>query len=170
MFRNRAIAFLVLCSCIACGDDDSNSSNNTSTNNDTDASNNSTAGSTNNTAGTDNQTDPQIEIIGTYNTNFDTVETITATTWNFGVVTTIEHYDNTDNFAVLLNPPDAQFSPNKYSRVEWTEPDAQGFYYCTVDFDLDTLQDALDSTETADSSDLDGQGCGGFAWTKMTPQ
>ncbi|MEZ4459046.1 MAG: hypothetical protein R3E66_04830 [bacterium] len=180
MFRYRAILLLAVSLTIACGDDDSsnNTTNNANTNNATNnasnnASNNATNNATNNNTTNEsnnaNNAD-QIEVIGTWTTNFDTTEVITATTWEGIAPTSIELYDNTDNFAVLLNGPDDEFNPDKYSLVEWTEIDGDSFYYCTVDFGLDTLDDALNSAEIADPTDLDGEGCGGFSWTKMTRQ
>ena len=44
------------------------------------------------------------------------------------------------------------------------------FYYCYVAFALDSVDDALNSEAEADANDLEGEGCGGFSWTKMTRQ
>ncbi len=188
MFRNRALLFLVIgtLGLIACGDDDkdtNNTTNNTSNNTTNNASNNvatnnATNNGTNNVAtnnnsnnGTNNTANLDIEILGTWDNSFDATETITATTWNNGFEESmIELYGNDDNYAVLLSPIDAEFAPDTYSLIEWTEIDADSFYYCTVDFALDSVDEALNSTEVADASDLDGEGCGGFAWTKMTRQ
>ncbi len=185
MFRNRALLFLAVGSLglVACGDDTkdttnnstNNATNNAATNNATNsATNNATNSGTNNVAtnnGTNNGTNLDIELVGTWDNSFGSAEIITATTWNNGFDTsTIELFGNDDNFAVLLSPLDAEFAPDTYSLVEWTEIDADQFYYCIVDFALDSVDEALDSTEVADSSDLDGEGCGGFAWTKMTRQ
>ena len=69
--------------------------------------------------------------------------------------------------AVVQLPEDDEFNPNKYSRYVWTEPTNESFYYCTVDFGLETLDEALMSTTQADPSDPETGGCGGFAWTKL---
>ena len=56
-----------------------------------------------------------------------------------------------------------------FNRIVWTEPDGGSFYYCTVAFGLPTLEDALNSTETADASDPETMGsCGAFSWTKLS--
>ena len=37
---------------------------------------------------------------------------------------------------------------------------------CTVAFGLDTLDEALAAENTADETDLETAGCGGFGWTR----
>ncbi|MGM0557990.1 MAG: hypothetical protein ACQEVA_16510 [Myxococcota bacterium] len=112
-----------------------------------------------------------IELIGRYTTQFDSTEVISATTWDFGVETSITTWDNDENWAVLQNPEDADSGPNTFSKVVWTEPDAEGvFYYCTVDFGLETQEAAENTAETADDANPEEGGCGDFAWTKMTPE
>ena len=109
-----------------------------------------------------------IETIGTYESNFGATEVITATDWNGDA---IADYDNSANWVVTQSPADAEFNPNLYNRLEWTEPAEDGsFYYCFVVFGQDTAEMARTSTLTADSSDPDTSGCGGFSWTKLTPQ
>lgn len=111
-----------------------------------------------------------IEITGTFTTPFG-METITEETWNNGfTTTTIEDWDNGDNWVVIKNPADDMFNPSKYARIVWTEEVDGKFHYCTVDFGLETLEAAQTSTQTADSSDPDNSGCGGFPWTAMTRQ
>lgn len=111
-----------------------------------------------------------IEIVGTYDNNFGGTETITADTWDVGVVQTIIAWDNAENWTVTQNPDDAEFSPSKFNKLVWTEPDANGeFYYCTVTFDEETAEAARTTDKTADPSDPENTGCGGFAWTKLTP-
>jgi hypothetical protein len=111
-----------------------------------------------------------IELTGSYDTQFGTTETITATTWEFGIEAAIVDWDNEANWAVTQNPEDAETSPNAFNKVVWTEPDAQGaFYYCTVDFGLETEEAARTTDKTADDSNPEESGCGEFAWTKMTP-
>jgi hypothetical protein len=187
MFRNRALLILVIGSLglVACGDDakdTNNTTNNTTSNNTTNnatnnvATNNTTNNGTNNVAtnndtnnGTNGSTD--IEILGTWDNSFDATETIATTTWDNGFEESIiELYGNDDNYAVLHSPIDAEYAPDTYSLVEWTEIDTDSFYYCTVDFALDSVDEALNSAAVADANDLDGEGCGGFPWTKMTRQ
>ena len=112
-----------------------------------------------------------IEINGTFTSNFGGTETITEETWDNGFsTTTVEDWDNSANWVVLKNPSDAMFNPDQYSRVVWTEEIDGAFHYCTVAFGLDTLEAAQTSTQTADASNPDMSGCGGFSWTKLTRQ
>ncbi|MGM0578436.1 MAG: hypothetical protein ACQEXJ_22110 [Myxococcota bacterium] len=108
-----------------------------------------------------------VEVAGTWDTDYDTTLAITADAWGEQV---LAGYDNAINVAVTQNPADAEFDPEKFNRLVWTEPAADGaFWYCTVDFGLDTEQAAWDSEATADDSDPANGGCGGFPWTEMTP-
>ena len=100
----------------------------------------------------------EIEIAGTWVSNFGGTERIDSETW--GDLTVIE-FDNCDNVAITQNADDAEFSPGAYNRIVWTEPEADSFYYCWVDFGLDSADDARDSTATADASDPETDGCGG---------
>ena len=106
-----------------------------------------------------------IEIRGTWNSNFGGTETISSRKWNDA---TVQMFDNAANVAFTQNPVDAQYDPSKFSKLVWTEPTAGSFYYCTVDFGLDSLAAAQASTKTADSSQPDTGGCGGFSWTKLS--
>lgn len=107
-----------------------------------------------------------IELVGEYTTSFASDESITEEAW---AGASIEDYDNGANWAVTKNPADAMFGPNTYVKVVWTEPTSDGnFYYCSVDYNLPTLEAAQTSTQTADASDPDNSGCGGFSWTGMS--
>lgn len=109
-----------------------------------------------------------IEITGTFDTPFGE-ETITEQTWASAFsTTTIEDWDNDANWVVTKNPPDAMFNPDTYSKTVWTEEVDGQFHYCVVDFGQPTIEAARTSTRTADASDPDSSGCGGFAWTAMT--
>jgi hypothetical protein len=66
-------------------------------------------------------------------------------------------------------PDDDQYNPSKFTKIVYTEPVDDSFYYCWVEFSLDTLGAAKASQATADASDPDNTGCGGsFPWTKAT--
>ncbi len=108
-----------------------------------------------------------LEIAGTWTSNFGGTETITAERWGTAAVIT---FDNARNSAVLQNPPDDAFAPDLFARVMWTEPAADAFHYCWVDFGLETRMAAETSTRTADPSRPDQTGCGGFPWTRLERQ
>jgi hypothetical protein len=108
----------------------------------------------------------EIEVAGTYDSDFG-AETIDASMWNGSDVV---DFDNDDNWAITQNADDADFDPGKFNKIVWTEPSDTGeFYYCTVDFGLDSADEARDTELTADDSDPDSGGCGGFSWTLLTP-
>jgi hypothetical protein len=116
----------------------------------------------------DDSADEQgLEIEGYWVSNFGETEAIDANMWGEAIVVA---YDNEYNSAILQNLPDAEFFPGLFSRVVWTEPESDSFYYCTVDFGKKTREEAERSEKTADSSDPERSGCGDFAWTRLTQE
>lgn len=111
-----------------------------------------------------------IEVTGTYMNQFDSMETVTATTWDFGIEQSIVDWDNQANWAITQNPEDAEFNPSAFNKIVWLEPNDQDvFFYCTVDFGLETEEAARTTAKTADSgAPLEG-GCGESPWTELTP-
>lgn len=106
-----------------------------------------------------------IELAGSWDTNFGTSEDIDSVQWGTAAVV---YFDNEMNFAITQNASDAEFSPSKFNKLVWTEPSGDFAYYCTVDFGKDSADEAENTTNVADSSDLEVAGCGGFGWTKIT--
>jgi hypothetical protein len=119
-------------------------------------------------------TSNDIEIFGTWSNQFGGTETIDALSWTtvFDSATSVAkviEFSNEDNEAITQNAADSAFDPSKFNRIVWADKD--GFvYYCTVDFGLDTLEDARDADTEADASDPDADGCGGNPWTKLSYQ
>jgi hypothetical protein len=114
----------------------------------------------------------EIEIAGTWASNFGGTEQIDSETWGDLTVT---EFDNDDNVAITQNADDAETSPGEYNRLVWTEPEtvaeACAFYYCWVAFGLDSADAARNSSMTADASDPETGGCGGnFPWTKLSAE
>jgi hypothetical protein len=110
--------------------------------------------------------DDELEVAGEWTGEFGE-QTISLDSWDGSAVV---EFDNDENVAFTESPDDAIFSPGTFSKVVWTEPTDDGFYYCTVDFGLETLADAKASEKTADDSDPEAMGsCGGFTWTKLEP-
>jgi hypothetical protein len=105
-----------------------------------------------------------IEIAGTWMSNFGFTETISSDAWG---VTAVIKYDNSQNVAITQSPPDDMFNPDKFNKIVWTEIAGDQFYYCYVDYGRDTAEDAENTTNTADATDPENGGCGGFAWTRM---
>jgi len=123
--------------------------------------------------GGETQLEP-LEIAGTWeNTDFGQTDLIDTDSWSqdYGTgptVSAIVKFSNSENFAIRQAPPDALYDPDTFDRTVWTEIDGGVLYYCTIDYGLDTAQEAEDSATAFDASDLDGVGCGGFPWTKLT--
>jgi len=107
-----------------------------------------------------------IEIAGLWDNNFGSQEDINSTQWGTAAVV---YFDNQNNFAITQNAADAEFSPSLFNKLVWTEVVNQETWYCTIDFGKDTAEDAENTVNVADSSDLDDMGCGGFSWTKLVP-
>jgi len=107
-----------------------------------------------------------IELAGTWQDNYGSPPTvIDAVKWGSEALV---DWDNAANFAVTQAAADAEYDPNTFSRVVWTEPAAGVFYACAVAYGLATAEEALAVTTTADATAPETGGCGGFAWTKYT--
>ncbi len=116
----------------------------------------------------DSDTEPTaLEIIGEYDDNFGGEQIITADDWNGAV---IADYDNAKNVVYTQLPEDDMFNPSKFTKTVYTQPEDGAFYFCMLEFSLDTLEDAQASETTADDSDPAKDGCGEFAWTQATPK
>ncbi|MBM66596.1 MAG: hypothetical protein CMH55_10215 [Myxococcales bacterium] len=102
---------------------------------------------------------------GTWSTNFDTEETITEDAWG---ANTIDQWDASTNTVIVRTPDDAEWSPGTYSKIIYTDPVEESFYYCIAAFGKETAEAALNEEVSVDDSDPDNAGCGDFAWTKMT--
>jgi hypothetical protein len=115
-----------------------------------------------------------LEIAGTWESNFQSTEILTDVAWDtvgdgFESSSEIVDYDNDENVLVTMGEKYMEPEVDVYSRVIWTEPSDGSFYYCTVAFNLETLDDALNSTATADSSDPEAMNsCGAGTWTKLS--
>ena len=110
---------------------------------------------------------PQIEVAGTWTSSFGE-ETITSASWASSMVTAaVVEFDNDGNGAITQNPADADYAPEKFNKLVWTDPSGDTFYYCTVDFGLDTAEAAKATTKTADDKDPEKSGCGDYGWTKL---
>jgi hypothetical protein len=108
-----------------------------------------------------------IAIAGKYSDDYGDKPIISSRWWDS---TWVQQFDNTQRWAIVQSPANDKYTPNKFSKNVWTAPVAGTFYYCTVDYGLDSADLALASTKTADDSAPDKSGCGGFSWTKLTPQ
>jgi hypothetical protein len=123
-------------------------------------------------AGADPEPEPtDIEIAGTWVSNFGDEETIANDQWITPWSTQrVVEFNNDENAVILQNPADDAFNPNAYVKIVWTEIVDNAFYYCWVIYSAATLDEIYQSTATADASDPATRGCGesDFAWTALT--
>ena len=117
-------------------------------------------------------TSDDIEIFGRWANEYGGFETIDALTWKIESssgtsVSRVIEFSNEDDEVITQNADDAEYSPSKFNRIVWTQLEGN-LYYCTTDFELDTLEDAQDADTEADATTPAESGCGGFAWTKLT--
>ncbi|MEY3013486.1 MAG: hypothetical protein RIT45_2221 [Pseudomonadota bacterium] len=114
-----------------------------------------------------------LAIVGVWRSNFGSVETIAGERWHVhsegmaDSLSPIVTWDNAARWLVTQNAKDAEFGPGTFNRIDWDTVNAHEIAVCTVDFGLASGAAAVASTKTADKSDLDGKGCGGFPWTRL---
>ena len=109
-----------------------------------------------------------IEILGTWTSNYGE-ETFTNTTFTFAYSSgSILEYDNINNYLFYKTSSTDEYNPDKFGKIVWTEPINNSFFYCTLVFGKDTLDEVKNDTAVADSSDPENSGCNGFPWTKLT--
>lgn len=127
------------------------------------------------TDGTDDTGAAGLEIAGQWLEEFSPGEgithTIDETRWeqaaDFGTaIFHVDGYLNASRFVVARSDAANEFSPDLYSRFDWTW-DGDDLYYCIAIFDAPTAEDALAAPPT-DPSDL-AMGCGGFPWSALVP-
>lgn len=126
-------------------------------------------------AATNADNDESLEIIGTYNDDFGTAHTIGQTQWDmdfgsgFGTATfAILQFSNGADFLVAQNGADNAFNPDLFSQFDWTTFETE-LYFCQSTFDAATEAEAA-AAAVADNTDPTMDGCGGFAWSRLTPQ
>jgi len=164
MLRFGAILAMVALATVACSGDDDDSSQDAVA---------GSAGSSSDTddgsagAGGGTSVAESLEIVGEYDDNFGGEQIITDSDWNGSAIV---GYDNELNVVYTQFPDDDMYNPSKFAKTVYTEPKDGSFYFCMVEFSLDTLDDAKASETTADDSDPETSGCAGFSWTKATPK
>ncbi|SRR5690554_5391158 len=106
----------------------------------------------------------ELEVLGSWSSQYGDEE-ITATQWGYSPLV---KFDNAERVAYTRSADDAEYNPGKYGKIVWTPLVDDSFYYCTVEYALDTLEEAENSTTAFDATNPDESGCGGFSWTKLT--
>lgn len=107
-----------------------------------------------------------LAIAGEYTDEWGDMHTITSANWTNSAGTFhFEIWDNENAYIGAQNDAANMYSPGLYSRFDW-HFEGTTLYYCQTAYDAASLSDAL--AAMADRSDL-AAGCGGFAWTNLTP-
>lgn len=117
-----------------------------------------------------------LEISGQWFSDFGDSEIINNATWiqegeGWNIDYIIIDFSNKDNWVVTQNSLSDNYDPLKFNLIVWTEPKSEtSFYYCVVDYGLNTEEAARLSTVDYDLDDLHNNGCGGYPWTKLIAQ
>ena len=108
------------------------------------------------------------DIAGVWTDAYGTTHAIDAFAWDQGWTSfDVERYSNLDRVIIAQNAASAPFFPGLWSRFDWTEV-AGDVWYCQTAYDAVSAWDAR-QTPAADPTDPANGGCGGFAWTQLTP-
>ena len=123
--------------------------------------------------------DSGIAVQGRYLDDFGTTHTITDASWTQRTddVTSVFHllsFDNERTFAIGHNDAGNDFSPDKFSRLDWVNHDGE-LYFCQTAYDAASAEAAQGTTRGDDTDPATG-GCGaptpdnpnGFPWSKLT--
>ena len=102
-----------------------------------------------------------LDIEGTWEDEWGGTQDVSAFDWNGNAITQAH---NDEGWLIAQNGPDS-WSPDLWSKYEWTWDEEGNLYYCQSTYDAETEEDAV-SAARADAGDL-GAGCGGFGWTWM---
>ena len=105
-----------------------------------------------------------LELIGQWDDNYGGTSEVSEGAWG---ADTIVSYSNADNWAIIQTSAEAAWNPGTFSKVVWTEPTDGAFFVCTVDYALESLEEAEGSEMSADDADPLAGGCGDFPWTEM---
>ncbi len=115
-----------------------------------------------------------LALVGSYTDEWGTEHAVEPWLWTTdpGVPASTATYDvvqyhNADRWLIAQNGAANLYNPSLWSRFDWT--DFQGdTFSCQTAYDAATADDAL-ATPAADPTDPTAGGCGGFAWTNLTP-
>jgi hypothetical protein len=108
-----------------------------------------------------------LEIVGDWADEFGGVHIVTETTWvtSYGKDAfpyTISEYDNVERWVIAQDDVD-----DTWTKYEWTYAE-DDLWYCQSTFGEASAEDAMNAP-AADPADPASAGCGGFAWSRLTP-
>ena len=105
------------------------------------------------------------EYLDYWGTNHIIDETQWATDWGIWYITEI---NPTEQFLVAQNDAADSYYPNLWSRFDWTVDPSGHTWYCQTSFSS-ISEAAAAAVAPADPTNPGVTGCGGFAWTDLTP-
>jgi hypothetical protein len=118
--------------------------------------------------GADESAGATLEIAGDWVDDFGGAHTISDAQWvqTFGAdvfTYAIDHFDNDADVVIAQSADD-----DTWSRFDWSFADDGKLYFCQTAFGLASAA-AAEATVAADAADPATAGCGGFAWSALTP-
>ena len=106
-----------------------------------------------------------LEIIGEWIDDWGFSHDVAQETWKMGdSVFHIAQFENETDFLVAQNDAANEWSPELWSRFDWTF-DSSDLYYCQIAYDAADEATAVANT-SADRTDL-AAGCAGSPWSKL---
>ncbi|MEN9785546.1 MAG: hypothetical protein RLZZ299_810 [Pseudomonadota bacterium] len=114
-----------------------------------------------------------LAVSGTWADTWGTQHIVDPFVWTMTDGDTTSRYhiaviDDVAGWVVAQNDADNAWSPSAWSRIEWYWDSLGALLMCQSTYDA-TSKDAALAGPLADRSDVLAGGCGGFAWTAMTP-
>lgn len=164
--------FVLLCHCSSDPSDDGADVSGADTGNNSDLANETGNGAdtANLEAGeTGDSAEQVLEIVGDWVDDIASTYTITSDTWiqvvagytsQFNLLT----FSNDDGFLIAQNADTNDWFANLYSRFDWTWVSGE-LWVCQSAYDAATEGDA--EAASADDSDPENAGCGGFPWSHL---
>lgn len=109
-----------------------------------------------------------LSVRGTYTDGWGSTHDVREWMWTTDdLVFHVVDYSDEDGWAIAQNGSDNAWNAGLWSRFEWARANDR-LFYCQVAFDAETEATAR-AAQAADASDPENGGCGGFAWTELTP-
>lgn len=116
--------------------------------------------------------DDELEIAGVYVDAYGTTHAIDAATWAMASAYGdsafhVSRWDNDADYLLAENDAANAWSAELWSRFDWIEVDGH-LFFCQTAYDA-ADEETAGATPRANDTDPAGGGCGGFAWTDLTP-
>ena len=109
-----------------------------------------------------------LEIRGGYTDSWGSTHVVREWLWTTDALQFhITAYDGEAGWAVAQNDADNEWNPELWSKFQWARANGS-LFYCQVAYDA-ADEASASAAPLADASDPATGGCGGFAWTELTP-